>query len=80
MKKIIIASLLFVLFSCGRLNRTKSETRICNNLPAGIITDMEYSTNYYILVIEKDKGVKEPAIVSRIMYQDVIIGDTIVNY
>lgn len=78
--KIAILSLLLILMSCGRAGRTKPETRTCNNLPSGVITGMEYSQNYYIIVIEKDKGIKEPAIVSRIMYNDCIIGDTIVNY
>jgi hypothetical protein len=79
-KTLTILSLLLIMFSCGREHRTKPETRTCNNLPSGIITGMEYSQNYYIIVIEKDKGVKEPAIVSRIMYNDCIIGDTIANY
>jgi len=79
-KSLAILSLLLILFSCGRENRTTPENRICNNLPSGIITSMEYSQNYYIVVIEKDKGVKEPAIVSRIMYNDCVIGDTITNY
>ena len=76
---VLLLLLSIAISSCSRSNRRTPEKRVDINMPAGIIIEKEASAQYFIIVIEKDRGIREPVIVSKLTYNDCIIGDTIVQ-
>lgn len=79
MRFLLLLLSIVIISACGRSLRRTPEKRVDANLPEGIIVDKEATNQYYIIVVERDGGIREPAIVSRIMYGDCIIGDTLAH-
>lgn len=79
MRFLLLLLSIVIISACGRSSRGTPEKRVDASLPEGIIVDKESSAQYYIIVVERDGGIREPAIVSRIMYGDCMIGDTIAH-